>query len=400
MQIHIKSIAEKPPRYYPWNSTGDVSKTIGVVDPCYGSSHVIYGLGTQKYIHRWVPKIPLQKLDRKATFFRFTPFILNKSLPLIHTWNALPLNRDFIVSFELEIPRYLGKPSKSQILRGMRILSSDRCKRILALSDFAYQSACRHFDKFGFSELEEKMSIFRGAVSPSFEEMGSQARPQRASFEDKPLSAVVIGTQLFRKGGMHAIMAFEQLHKEGLNVRLTLIGDFETESYAYRHAIPDAKAWRQRAKSHDWLRFIGPVPNNRVVEELLAHDICIYSSLDESLGWLPIEAGMLGVPVIATGVCAFPELVIDGETGWLVSLPLGKTGRWAGIEASGTKKEAFVEDANVAISDGIAHACRKVLDNPTVLSELGQNARARMSRLYGTEPARRKLEAIYDDVLK
>lgn len=400
MNAHIKSIASPPPKLYPWQRPESGVTTIGIIDPCYGSSHVIYGLPTTRYRHRSLTKLPLKKLDRDVTFFQFTPFVLNGSLPLLHTWNSLPLNQDFIVSFELELPRYLGGPSKKQILRGMRILASDRCKRILALSDFAYNFALRQFNEMGFPELEHKMSVFRGAVSEGFARMGSMSRPPRPSFDEKPLNAVVIGTQLFRKGGMHALMAFEKLRDEGMEVNLTLIGDFETSSYAFGEEIPDATAWRERARRHDWVRFIGPVPNTQVVEELLAHDVCIYTSLDESLGWLPIEAGMLGVPVIGAGVCAFPELIADGETGWLVPLPLREDGRWAGLEVTGPGKRQALEHANAAICDGIVEAFRAIRKDPAILTKLGSGAHEKMSRLYGLRPAAEKLEAIYDEVLE
>jgi hypothetical protein len=109
-------------------------------------------------------------------------------------------------------------------------------------------------------------------------------------------------------------------------LRLTLIGDFETTSYAFGEGIPDANEWRARARSHDWIRFTGPVPYGHVFTELLAHDLCIYTSLDESLGWLPIEAGMLGVPVVGARVCAFPELVGDRASRLLVECLCARTG--------------------------------------------------------------------------
>ena len=256
---------------------------------------VIYGLNTTRYQHRTLPTVPLKRLDRKVTFFEFTPFIIGASVPLVHTWNALPLNRNFIVSFELEIPRYLGGPSDAQVRRGLRILNSPRCKKILALSEFAQNYARGRFERHGFGHLTEKMQVFRGAV-PDFEraEENLAHRAARPDLAAKPLSAIVIGTQLFRKGGMYAIQAFEQLRASGLDVRLTLVGDFEARSYAFGEGIPDAEDWRARARSHDWIRFTGPVPYSHVSTELLAHDLCIYTSLDESSRLVADRGGHAG----------------------------------------------------------------------------------------------------------
>jgi glycosyltransferase involved in cell wall biosynthesis len=399
MAAHIKSIAAAPPTLYPWQSPDQGVTTIGVVDPCYGSSHVIYGLDTERYRHRTLKTLPLQKLDRGVTFFQFTPLILDANVPLVHTWNAVPLNKDYVVSFELELPRYLGGPSTAQVKRGMRLLDSDRCKRILALSDFAQRFARQRFEEFGFGHLADKMEVFRGAIPDVYGPEGRPAKRARASFADKPLSAVVIGTQLFRKGGMYAIQAFERLRAKGMNVELTLIGDFETESYAFGEGLPDAETWRERARSHDWIRFTPPIPNSRVFPELLAHDISIYASLDESLGWLPIEAGMLGVPVIGARVCAFPELIADRETGWLIDLPLREDGRWAGLALTGPAKLAALEDANERIVAGIEECLTAVYDDPDLLERWGAEGHRRMTALYGMKQASEALERIYDRVL-
>ena len=399
MTTHIKSVAPPPARYYPWQLIR-LPKTIGVIEPCYGSSHVIYGLRTKRYAHRTLAALPLHKLDRQSTFHKFTPFIVDAFVPLVHTWNSIPRNKDFIVSFELELPRYLGRPTEAQIEYGLSLLASDRCKKILALSDFAYGSAERRFAKYGYHQLTNKMSVFRGAIRDPYEDGDPiDNRGDRPPFSEKPLSAVVIGTQLFRKGGMHAIRAFERLRANGINVVLTLIGDFETESYAFGSHIPNADEWRKRARSHDWIRFRGPIRNAQVFPELLSHDICIYTSLDESLGWLPIEAGMLGVPVLANKVCAFPELVADMETGWLIDLPLRADGRWAGLELDGVAAKEALNLANDAIVAGIEECMTHVYKHPEALSQWGANGRRMIKSMYDLEGASQKLEQIYDEVL-
>ena len=400
MPKHIKAISNAPTGLYPWQKLPRESTTIGVIDPCYGSSHVIYGLDTPRYRHRTLSTLPLRRLDGKVTVFQFTPYILDWSVPLVHTWNAIPLNRDFIVSFELELPRYLNGPSDAQVRRGMDLLASPRCKKILALSDFARRYATRRFEHYDMGHLAAKMDVFRGGVpDPTPQGDTVPSGVDRASFGEKPLSAVVIGTQLFRKGGMYAIQAFERLRARGLNVRLTLIGDFESDSYAFGKCIPDAAEWRARATCHDWIRFTGPVPNSQVYMELRDHDICIYASLDESLGWLPIEAAMLGVPVIGAAVCAFPELVGDRTTGWLVEMPLREDGRWSGLELTGPAKLAALHDANERIVAGIEECVATVYDDPALLGKWGSAGRAWATATYSIATAATELERIYDNIL-
>jgi len=400
MAKNIKSISNPPPRLYPWQKPSAGKTTIGVLNPCYGSSHVIYGLDIPRYSHRTLKALPLRRLDNGVTFFEFTPFILDWSVPLVHTWNAIPFNRDFIVSFELELPRYLGGPSDAQLRRGLDILATNRCKKILALSDFAYRHAAQRFERYGMGHLVQKMEVFRGAVlDPMPADTTTPAIEARMTFADKPLSAAVIGTHLFHKGAMHAIQAFERLRARGMNVALTLIGDFETSSHTFGDHLPDAAEWRARAAGEDWIRFIGPVPNSQVFTELRDHDICIYTSLDESLGWLPIEAAMLGVPVIATAICALPELVADRKTGWLIEMPLREDGRWAGLELTGAAKREAVDDANHRIVAGIEECMTTLYNDPALLIRWGIAGREWATSCYGNGAASERLEGIYDAVL-
>ena len=396
MVMDIKSAAPPPKRRYPW-SFGESRKTVGVIHPCYGSSHVIYGLSPSGYEFRTLTTLTLRRLERRGTFFAYTPVILDPSVSFVHTWNAIPINKDFIVSFELELPRYLGHPTDAQIRYGMSQLESDRCKQILALSDFAFAFAKRRFEKCGFGGLVHKMKVFRGAVpDPLLASQVDSISCQREPFSKRPLSAVIIGTQLFRKGGMYAVQAFERLRAKGVDVRLTLIGDFETNSYVFQSNVPDRDEWRARCLSHDWIRYEGPVPYSQVFAELLSHDLCIYTSLDESLGWLPIEAGMSGVPVLATKICALPELVFDKRSGWLIDLPLGEDGRWAGLGLDGSQGKKAHEDANEMIVEGIERCIQTILEHPELLVEWGEYGRRMIKKMYDVEKASCELTQIYD----
>ncbi len=51
---------------------------------------------------------------------------------------------------------------------------------------------------------------------------------------------------------------------------------------------------------------------------MAALDVLLMPSLWEGFGLVLLEAMALGVPIVATRVSAIPEVVADGETGWLV----------------------------------------------------------------------------------
>ncbi|HEY0796667.1 MAG TPA: glycosyltransferase family 4 protein [Acidisarcina sp.] len=378
---------------------GAAPHVVGVLDPCYSSSHVIYGIDGVKYIHQTLKSAPFGKMEGERTFFKFTPFILDAAVDLVHTWNAIPFNKNFVVSFELEIPRYFPRPTPRQARIAMRLLQSARCKKILALSEFAFRSGAKRMKHYGFPELVDKMQVFRGAVRDPLLLGDLPPRPGGEVFSDEPLTAVLIGSSLFRKGAMYSILAFEKLRKAGLNVRLTLIGDFEEITYPFGEFSPKAAEWTARAKSHEWIEFKGPIPNREVFKELRKHHICLYPSLDESLGWLVIEAQMLGVPVCGNRVCAFPELVEHMHTGWLTELPVAESERWEGIDAPRDVLREAIPRAEALVTQGIMDCVTLLYNNPGLIVQWGAAARERAISMYGEEKAAEQLDAIYDEAL-
>ncbi len=75
----------------------------------------------------------------------------------------------------------------------------------------------------------------------------------------------------------------------------------------------------------DRVRFLGTVAG---VEEILAHaDLFLLPSEMESFGLSALEAMACEVPVIASNTGGIPEVVIDGETGFLH--PVGDTASMA-----------------------------------------------------------------------
>ncbi len=68
----------------------------------------------------------------------------------------------------------------------------------------------------------------------------------------------------------------------------------------------------------DRVRFTGPLSGDDVRAVLADSHIFILPSFAEGLPVVIMEAMAVGRPVIATAITGVPELVVDGETGWLV----------------------------------------------------------------------------------
>jgi N-acetyl-alpha-D-glucosaminyl L-malate synthase BshA len=95
--------------------------------------------------------------------------------------------------------------------------------------------------------------------------------------------------------------------QQGINTRLVMVGDGSERTNAEHRA--------HCLGIHDKCSFVGKQP--KIVEYLSASDVLLLPSEQESFGLAALEAMACEVPVIASRVGGVPEVVTDGETGFL-----------------------------------------------------------------------------------
>jgi N-acetyl-alpha-D-glucosaminyl L-malate synthase BshA len=94
---------------------------------------------------------------------------------------------------------------------------------------------------------------------------------------------------------------------EKIGARLLMIGDGPDRHQAFELASKLGISGR--------VSFLGSFPR---IEELLAvSDLFLLPSIQESFGLVALEAMACGVPVVASRLGGIPEVVIDGQTGFL-----------------------------------------------------------------------------------
>jgi len=81
---------------------------------------------------------------------------------------------------------------------------------------------------------------------------------------------------------------------------------------------PALKSLAAELNVADRVHFLGHLPHERLVEVLKRLDIFALSSRHESFGAAAVEAMAAGLPVVATDVDGFREVVVDGVTGLIV----------------------------------------------------------------------------------
>jgi len=67
------------------------------------------------------------------------------------------------------------------------------------------------------------------------------------------------------------------------------------------------------------VRYVGPVFGAAKDELFARHDLFVFPTSRDTFGLVLLEAMQHGLPVVTTTVGAIPEVVVEGETGFLVT---------------------------------------------------------------------------------
>jgi glycosyltransferase involved in cell wall biosynthesis len=128
-----------------------------------------------------------------------------------------------------------------------------------------------------------------------------------------PADAPVVGkiARLFSLKGHDELMdAAPEIVRRIPNVRFFLIGD----GILYDHLRGRAHA----AGILDNFVFAGLIQRERIPEMLAAMDVVVHTSLREGLARVLPQALAMGKPCVSFDIDGAPEVVLDGETGYLV----------------------------------------------------------------------------------
>ena len=202
----------------------------------------------------------------------------------------------------LRFPQYLPNRAASVYARTMMTMAARRARRILTVSHASKEDILRYLKvpaekiEVIYNALDERL-----AATPTAEEM---ARVRERFLLTSPF-ILYAGNIKPHKNVDRLIEAFSIFRRRfGDGVKLLIIGD-EISKY------PNLRRLVHRFQLHQFVRFLGFVPDATLAALYRLAAVFVFPSLYEGFGLPPLEAMASGTPVITSNVSSLPEVVGD-----------------------------------------------------------------------------------------
>ncbi|MGD9494944.1 MAG: glycosyltransferase family 4 protein [Armatimonadota bacterium] len=137
-------------------------------------------------------------------------------------------------------------------------------------------------------------------------------RPGERRAGDGPIRLLCVARLIERKGLQDLLPALGALRREGHDFRLRIVGDGPMRGRLQELAAAEGLA--------DRVRIDGPVEHEKLPEIYREADVFVLPSLAEGMPNVVLEAASCGLAIVGTRVSGMPELVREGEIGWLVEV--------------------------------------------------------------------------------
>ena len=238
---------------------------------------------------------------------------------------------------------------------------------VIAISDYNHS----YLHRILGPELSERIVVVRNGLE-------LERFPYRPTIAEQPSGAaqaipslLAVG-RLVEKGFGHLLTALARLRDRGLPCHLDLVGTGPLED-ELRELI-DTLHLTELVDMH------GALTQSEVREMFVSHDLLVAPFVigtDGNADGLPtvlLEGMATGIPCVAGNVTAVPEVIIDGETGWLVD--------------DGSDPEQ--------ITTAIAEVVRRLREAPDSVREITDAARDLVCRLHDSAAQARELSGLVD----
>lgn len=152
--------------------------------------------------------------------------------------------------------------------------------------------------------------IPNGIELKNFKNLSKDIARQKLKLAKEEKFLVFVGTLKQVKGLKYLIEAVKILKGKMPEMRLLIIGEGGEKENLQEQV--------EKLKLKQNVIFFGKLANEKIPEYMIASDIFVLPSLSEGLPVTVLEAMAAGLPIVATQVGGLPEIVKQGQNGFLV----------------------------------------------------------------------------------
>ena len=303
---------------------------------------------------------------------------------LCHFCNQVPSNNNkpFIIDYEHVLMMSGNSIDYTYMVKSARKiedqLNNEKCKAIFVPSQGAIRETSKYID---ISKILNKTHIVR----PAYPTQTKNPRNHQG-----PFTILTIGNKFWGKGIPIAIEVFRVLReKYGNEVKMHLVSGDIPKDYPLPKGV----------------RLINvPMLSNNLRSKLYnnAH-ISLFPCLHDSFAVYQ-ESMAYGVPMIATRIYDKDELILEGETGYLVETPISLYDGAFGIEWKSwghfqeIVKTKFENGCFSEMIDKIVTKIELLINNIDLVRNMGLAAQRLQREQYSVEYRNQKVEKLYNNI--
>lgn len=329
-------------------------------------------------------------LQTLAVDLQIADAVADADLVHSHTWYANEAGR---LAQELHgIPHIVTahsleplRPWKAEQLGGGYRISSDierrayeAADRVIAVSDGMRADILRSYPSL---DPERVVTIHNGIDLEAWAPLPDADRARELGMDPDRPAVVFVGRITRQKGLPHLLRAARSLPED---VQLVLVaGAPDTPEI-----LAEVKGLVDELRSaRGGVIWIDDVLARDDVRVLLSHATTfVCPSVYEPLGIVNLEAMACGAPVVGSATGGIPEVIVDGETGYLVPIDQVQDGT-----GTPTDPDRFVAD--------LADALTRMVADPAAAKRMGEAGRARAAEHFDWHRIAAETREVYQRVI-
>ena len=308
-----------------------------------------------------------KRMTDHAAWKRFVRAIGERKIELVHAQDQDSIIYSGLAHRRHQIPNIMTRhvmvepqDTMKETARAQLLLLTARFEfdHIITVSEAVRQE----FSHLAHIPLERITTVYNGLDMEKFRLPMDKRAETRANLGWGADEKVVLMVAVLRRGKGHEVLfkAIPSILEQVPDARFKLVGDGEIAD--------QVREWAEPYK--DVVEFLGQ--RTDVPELLLASDVLVQASWSEALPTVLIEAGASSLPVVATDVGGSREIVVEGETGYLI-------------------------DAGDVYA--LAQNLVRVLQDLDAAQAMGQRAYQHVTRLFSLDRQAQQTASLYERVL-